>query len=133
MDHMFIMRLAALLFGGGIASCLFPAGCFIQTQFQAQACRKTAARVDMPLVLTGGGSVSGKSFPYVFFSKVMAKAARKSPTLPSRQHGRGQLISIRYVLQFPCSWRLPSARSNHRQTVDGTSTLHPDSLVSSMT
>ena len=24
MDHMFIMRLAALLFGGGIASCLFP-------------------------------------------------------------------------------------------------------------
>ena len=24
MDHMFIMRLAALLFGGGIAGCLFP-------------------------------------------------------------------------------------------------------------
>ena len=24
MDHMFIMKLAALLFGGGIASCLFP-------------------------------------------------------------------------------------------------------------
>ena len=24
MDHMFIMRLAALLFGSGIASCLFP-------------------------------------------------------------------------------------------------------------
>ena len=24
MDHMFVMKLAALLFGGGIASCLFP-------------------------------------------------------------------------------------------------------------
>ncbi len=123
MDHMFIMRLAALLFGGGIASCLFPEnpGCHMS----CSCCWYLQKQLShMPLSRTGGGSCFRVSFPYffVFLSKEGQKAERaeKSPALPSR-YGRDNYQILLLVLQFPCLWRSRFRQDQiHRQTADGT-------------
>lgn len=121
MDHMFIMRLAALLFGGGIAGCLFPGKSRMShILFLLLILAETAvAHATIP---DGGGSCFRVSFPYffVFLSKEGQKAeGRKSPALPSR-HGRDNYQILLLVLQFPCLWRSRFRQDQiHRQTADG--------------
>lgn len=97
MDHMFIMRLAALLFGGGIASC--------------RTCHHPG-RVVVPA--SGCRFHTSSSF---FQRRDRKRKGRKSPALPSR-YGRDNYQILLLVLQFPCLWRSRFRQDQiHRQTL----------------
>ena len=95
MDHMFIMRLAALLFGGGIASCLFPGKSRMShVLFLLLVLAETAvAHATIP---DGGGSCFRVSFPYffVFLLKEGQKAERVEKPCSPFTPRTGQLSDI---------------------------------------
>lgn len=109
MDHMFIMRLAALLFGGGIASCLFPG-------------KSRMSHVLFLLLILAETAVAHATIPdgwwfllpgvvSTFFQRRDRKRkGRKSPALPSR-YGRDNYQILLLVLQFPCLWRSGSGKT----------------------
>lgn len=122
MDHMFIMRLAALLFGGGIAGCLFPGKSRMShILFLLLILAETAvAHATIPdgwwFLLPGvvsvllrlsfkGGTESGRS---------------EKPCSPFTPRADNYQILL-LVLQFPCLWRSRFRQDQiHRQTADGT-------------
>ena len=120
MDHMFIMRLAALLFGGGIASCLFPGKSRMShVLFLLLILAETA--VAHATIRTGGGSCFRVSFSILlrlsFKGGTESGKGRKSPALPSR-YGRDNYQILLLVLQFPCLWRSRFRQDQiHRQTL----------------
>ena len=123
MDHMFIMRLAALLFGGGIASCLFPGKspdvtCPVPA---VGTCRNSCRTCHYPgrVVVPASGCRFRTSSSF-FQRRDRKRKGRKSPALPSR-YGRDNYQILLLVLQFPCLWRSRFRQDQiHRQTADGT-------------
>ena len=120
MDHMFIMRLAALLFGGGIASCLFPGKSRMShVLFLLLILVETADHYPGRVVVPASGCRFRTSSSF-FQRRDRKRKGRKSPALPSR-HGRDNYQILLLVLQFPCLWRSRFRQDQiHRQTADGT-------------
>lgn len=123
MDHMFIMKLAALLFGGGIASCLFPG-------------KSRMSHVLFLLLILAETAVAHATIPDGWWFllpgvvSVLLRLSFKGGTESGKggkallslhaTHGRDNYQILLLVLQFPCLWRSRFRQDQiHRQTADG--------------